>query len=776
MFPYRNLLFLILIVLPLQAQTTLSGRVVTPTGEPLAGCAVFIQKTPHGLITSTDGKFSFELPPGTHTLRVRHIAFRDTAIDVATLPGKQDTIRIILYPSAFQEEEFVVLGERKGMEKETLEAETISNIPTLNGEVLQTVRILPGVKMNNEMTSGYNVRGGSFDENLIYLNGFEIYRPFLLRQGIEENQSLVNQDLVNSLDFYGGAFPAVFGDKMASALRISYGRSGAHGFGGVVRANLLSAGTALRYSSAELSASLAGRWSYPKIFSAQQHTTGDYRPDFKDVQLDVNWLPGRNLSSRFFLLRANNKYDLTPSNWTGHFRLDGVIQGIAADYSGSSNYSYNTTLAGGNVKYKLLNDLLAGISISWFNIAESETRDLYSDIYLIPDAYYPEYRDYLKTATEKGENILDLSVVSINPELIWLADIHTIKAGAEIKIATLKNSVFEEKREVGVNSIPAAPEITLYSRAQDLNSWSVFIDDEIAFNERFEVNAGLRLTSTGYNGETFWSPRGSLEYRVTEKFSVNLRAGVYNQPPFFYELRDLTPGEAASLKSQKSVHYIAALHYVFKKGLEMRAEFYYKQLDDLIPVDFDGMRISYGKTNSFEGYAQGFDLMLRGEIQEGLNSWFVYGYLDSGERLKGSNAGYERRLLDQTHNLQIFLQDKIKKHPNWQSHLRFAVSTGTLFHPRRVEVGPDGKNYLVVDYGKRWELPIYMRADMGLSAKFEIADKKFLTVVAEVLNVFNNYNIAGYSWYQVIPGVRSPLRVPQIFTERFFNFGMEFSF
>lgn len=776
MFPYRNLFFLLLVTIPLQAQTTLSGRVVTPSGEPLAGCAVFIQKTPHGVITSIDGKFSFDLPAGSYILRVRHIAFRDTSIEVATLPGKSDTLRVVLLPSAFQEEEFVVLGERKGMEKETLEAETISNIPTLNGEVLQTVRILPGVKMNNEMTSGYNVRGGSFDENLIYLNGFEIYRPFLLRQGIEENQSLVNQDLVNSLDFYGGAFPAVFGDKMASALRISYGRNGAPGFGGLVRANLLSAGTAVQYSSAELSASLAGRWSYPKIFSAQQHTTGDYRPDFKDVQLDVNWLPGGNFSSRFFLLRANNKYDLTPSNWTGHFRLDGVIQGIAADYSGSSNYSYNTTLAGGNFKYKLHNDLLAGVSISWFNIAEAETRDLYSDIYLIPDAYYPEYREYLKTATEKGENILDLSVVSINPEMIWLAGIHTLKAGAEIKIASLKNSVFEEKREIGVNSIPSAPEVTLYSRAQDLNSWSVFIDDDISFNERLEVNAGLRLTSTGYNGETFWSPRGSLEYRVTEKFSVNLRAGIYNQPPFFYELRDLTPEETASLKSQKSVHYIAALHYIFKKGLEMRAEFYYKTLDDLIPVDFDGMRISYGKTNSFEGYARGFDLMLRGEIQEGLNSWFVYGYLDSGERLKGSNAGYERRLLDQTHNLQIFLQDKIKKHPNWQSHLRFAVSTGTLFHPRRVEVGPDGKNYLVVDYGKRWELPVYMRADMGLSAKFEIGDRKFLTVVAEVLNVFNNYNIAGYSWYQVIPGVRSPLRVPQIFTERFFNFGMEFSF
>lgn len=776
MFLFRNIIVTFLLSLPLFAQTTLSGRVVTPGGEPLAGCAVFIQKTPLGVITSLDGKFSFELPAGNHVLRVRHISFRDTSIDVATLPGKQDTIRVVLTPSDYQEQEFVVVGERKGMEKETLEAETISNIPTLNGEVLQTVRILPGVKMNNEMTSGYNVRGGSFDENLIYLNGFEIYRPFLLRQGIEENQSLVNQDLVNSLDFFGGAFPAVFGDKMASALKISYGRNGSPGFSGLVRANLLSAGAALQYSNPELSANLAGRWSYPRIFSAQQHTTGDYRPDFKDVQLDVNWLPGSNLSTRFFLLRANNKYDLTPANWTGHFRLDGVIQGIAADYSGSSNYSYNTTLAGGNVKYKVMKDLLAGVSISWFNIAESETRDLYSDIFLIPDAYYPEYRDYLKTATEKGENILDLSVVSINPEMIWLEGMHTIKAGAEIKLANLKNLFFEEKREVGVNSIPAAPEITSYSMGKDLNSWSAFIDDDMAVNERFNVNAGLRFTSTGYNGETFWSPRGSLEYRFTEKFSVNLRAGVYNQPPFFYELRNLTPDETASLKSQKSVHYIAALHYIFKRGLEMRAEFYYKQLDDLIPVDFDGMRISYGKTNSFEGYARGFDLMLRGEIQEGLNSWFVYGYLDSGERLKGSNAGYERRLLDQTHNLQIFLQDKIKKHPNWQSHLRFAVSTGTLFHPRRVEVGPDGKNYLVVDYGKRWELPIYMRADMGLSAKFQLAEKKFLTIVAEVLNVFNNYNIAGYSWYQVIPGVRSPLRVPQIFTERFFNFGMEFSF
>lgn len=770
------LLVLVLVTVPIFTQVTLSGKVVTPTGEPLPGCAVFIQKTPLGVITSTDGKFSFDLLPGTYTLRARHIAYTDTSIQVEISSKRNDSILVVLSHTSYQEEEFVVVGERKGMEKETLEAETIANIPTLNGEVLQTVRILPGVKMNNEMTSGYNVRGGSFDENLIYLNGFEIYRPFLLRQGIEENQSLVNQDLVKDLSFFGGAFPAVFGDKMASALQINYGRGAGPSFSGILRAGLLSAGLALHHISEGLSASLAGRWSYPKIFSSKQHTSGDYRPDFKDLQLMVNWVPDRNISTRFFLLKAINNYDLTPSNWTGHFRLDGVIQGIAADYSGATNYGYNTSLAGVNSRIRLGNDLVLGASLSWFNIKETETRNLTSDIYLIPDAYDPDTRDYLKSAIEKGENTLDLAVVSFSPELIWTKGVHKVKAGAELKFANLDNSVYEERKEQGGISIPAAPEIIRYTIGQTLNSYSVYLNDEMSLNERLDINAGLRFTSTGYNGETFWSPRVSIEYKFTEKFSVNLRAGVYNQPPFFYELRDLSPEETKTLKSQKSIHYIAALHYVFKKGLEMRAEFFYKSLDDLIPVDFDGMRMSYGKSNSLEGYARGFDIMLRGEIQQGLNSWFVYGYLDSGERLKGTGGGYERRLLDQTHNLQIFLQDKIKKHPNWQSHLRFSVATGTLYHPRRVEVGTDGKNYLVVDYNKRWELPFYMRADMGLSAKFQLGEEKFLTVVAEVLNVFNNYNIAGYSWYQVIPGIRSPLRVPQIFTERFFNLALEFSF
>ncbi len=766
----------VLVSVSLFPQVTLSGKVVTPSGEPLHGCAVFIQKTPLGLITSKDGKFSFELNPGSYTLRVRHIAYNDTSLLVQVLPQKNDTILVVLTHAFYQEEEFVVMGERKGMEKETLEAETIANIPTLNGEVLQTVRILPGVKMNNEMTSGYNVRGGSFDENLIYLNGFEIYRPFMLRQGIEENQSLVNQDLVKDLSFFGGAFPAVFGDKMASALQINYGRGTGPSFSGILRAGLLSAGLALHHLSDGLSASLAGRWSYPKIFSSKQHTSGDYRPDFKDLQLMVNWIPDRTVTTRFFLLKAINNYDLTPSNWTGHFRLDGIIQGIAADYTGSTNYGYNTSLAGVSTRIKSGNDLTFGASVSWFNIKETETRNLNSDIYLIPDAYDPDTREYLKSAIEKGENSLDLAVVSILPEITYIKGIHKVKAGAELKFANLDNRVYEERKEQGGISIPAAPEITTYSIAQSLNSYSIYLNDEVSVNERFDINAGVRFTRTSYNGENFWSPRVSLEYKVTEKFSVNLRAGVYNQPPFFYELRDLTPDETRALLSQKSTHYIAALHYVFKKGLEMRAEFYYKALDDLIPVDFDGMRMSYGKSNSLEGYAQGFDLMLRGEIQEGLNSWFVYGYLDSGEKLKGSSGGYERRLLDQTHNLQIFLQDKIRKHPNWQSHLRFSVATGTLYHPRRVEVGTDGKNYLVVDFNKRWELPFYMRADMGLSAKFKLGEEKFLTVVAEVLNVFNNYNIAGYSWYQVIPGIRSPLRVPQIFTERFFNLAMEFSF
>jgi len=216
------------------AQTTLTGRVLSHLGEPLSGCAVFIQKSPLGVLPFSERTFKFDLPAGTYTVRVRHIAYRDTALSVTTSPKKWDTLVIALTPAEYLEDEFVVLADKNRMEKETLEAETINNIPTLNGEVLQTLRILPGVKMNNELTSGYNVRGGSFDENLIYLNGFEIFRPFLLRQGIEENQSLVNQDLVSSLDFYGGAFPAVFGDKMASALKINYGRGAQQGFGQVL--------------------------------------------------------------------------------------------------------------------------------------------------------------------------------------------------------------------------------------------------------------------------------------------------------------------------------------------------------------------------------------------------------------------------------------------------------------------------------------------------------------------------------------------------------------
>jgi outer membrane receptor protein involved in Fe transport len=773
---FKLLLLFIFAVTPIFSQVSLTGRVISPTGEPLAGCAVFILKTPLGVITGNDGNFSFDLTQGNYSLRVRHIAFSDTTIQLTLSTSENKPLTIILVPASYLESEVVVYGDKKGMDKETLEAETISSIPTLNGEVLQSIRILPGVKVNNEMTSGYNVRGGSFDENLIYLNGFEIYRPFLLRQGIEENQSLINQDLIKDLNFYGGAFPANFGDKMSSALLINYGKETNTSLSGIIRASLLSAGVALHHAKDGLSVSLAGRWSYPKIFSKQQHTSGDYRPDFKDIQLNINYMPNTNISTQIFLLRANNKYDLTPTNWTGNFRLDGVIQGISADYSGATNYGYNTSLAGINGKIKLNNNLIFGATVSYFSINETENRDLKSDIYLIPDAYNPDYREYLKSALDKGENILKLSTMNVIPEFSYNYEIHTIKLGSELKFANLQNSVYEEKKEQGGISLPSSPEITKYSTDQTLNSYSFYVNDEIEFNERLELNAGLRYTSTEYNGEKFWSPRAAIEYKFTEKFRVNLRAGVYNQPPFFYELRDLTPQEAGALKSQKSTHYIAALHYIFKKGLELRAEFYYKSLSDLVPVDFDGMRIFYGKTNSLEGYARGFDIMLRGEIQQGLNSWFVYGYLDSGERLIGSTGGYDRRLLDQTHNLQIFLQDKIRKHPNWQSHLRFSVATGNLYHPRRVEVGTDGKNYIVVDYNKRWELPFYMRADMGLSAKFQLGEEKFLTIVAEVLNVFNNYNIAGYSWYQVIPGVRSPLRVSQIFTERFFNLSAEFSF
>lgn len=783
----RKLLFPLLLLLsisiiPQSNQVLLIGSVTSrETGEPLENCNVTIQALSTGTATNSRGAYRISLPPGVHKVTYSFVGYEEFSTNIILKAGDEFfSYDVRLKNVVFQNEEVTVTGssESKSTAIETIDREDIRRMPNLNSDVLKGLVILPGVKSANEMSSGYNVRGGSFDENLIYLNGFEIFRPYMLRQGIEENQSLINPDLIGGLKFYGGAFPAQYGDKMSSALVVDYKKERKEGLHGIARANLLNSGLSLQNSIGSFNSMLAFRYAYPTIFSNEQQTSGQYSPEFWDIQFLSSFTPDSLTSVEIFAIYAKNKYDLTPKNWTGHFRLDYVIRGISIDYDGERKYGYNTLLGGLKINRQISEDIFVKLNASFFGMNEDENLDLKSDIYFIPDAYKPQLRDYLKSRIEEAENSLELKSLNFSGEISKRFDKNNISAGFQVSLSELAGTTFESINEVeGPGSIPVEPSVISNTYSAQLNRFSGYVQSNLFLFEYLNLDIGLRFTHDSFNGENLFSPRIALYYVPNNVYSINFRWGYYYQPPFFYELKNINEVEGKNILSQKSVHYIAGVQYKVKPELELQLELFYKSLNDLLFVDMNEMRLNYGKENNYEGYSYGFDLLLKGEIVEGMNSWIGYGFLDTGERLKGSSADYSRRILDQSHTLQIFLQDRIKKRSNWQAHTRLIFGSGTMYYSRRVETDPvTNRSYIAVNYDTKLELPHYLRVDMGLSAKFKVSERVEITGVVEVLNVFNNFNIGGYSFYQVIPEVRSPARVPQIYTERFFNAGIEVSF
>jgi hypothetical protein len=347
------------VTLPQSYPAFISGKVINSADKlPLENANVIIKSSSPkddyfstGTITDSFGNFKLKLPYGSYSLKVSFVGF-ETYEKTFSLTEKINKIHfdIELIPAAIHEEEITVTGERKQPSTviQEIEPKDLKRMPTLYNDVLRAVQILPGVSTSSELSSGYNVRGGNFDDNLIYLNGFEIYRPFLLRQGIEENKTLINPELVEEFRFYNGSFPASYGDKMSSALEVNYKFKDTDTSKGFARIDLLSAGAAAMKKFGNLKFATAVRYAYPGLFLNKLQTNGDYKPAFRDVQFFAEHPLWTNGKVELLLLYAENKFDLTPSDWIGNFGGfgRGDYRGLDIFYLGERTYSFTTGLTG----------------------------------------------------------------------------------------------------------------------------------------------------------------------------------------------------------------------------------------------------------------------------------------------------------------------------------------------------------------------------------------------------------------------------------------------
>ena len=799
------MLFLIILLvglssaaLPQSNQGTVTGKVINSIKTPLANCNISIKennkiekKFSTGTITDSSGKFSIHLPFGSYILTASYVGY-ETHNEEFTLSktSKSKNILIELKQTAVLSKEVTVTGEKNEPSTiiQRIEPKDLHKMPTIYNDVLRAIQILPGVTTSSELSSGYNVRGGSFDDNLIYLNGFEIYRPFLLRLGVEENKTLPNPDLVEEFRFYNGSFPASYGDKMSSALDVKYDVSKVDSFSGSANADFLSAGLTLKNKTGNLKYAAAVRYAYPGLFLNELQTNGDYRPAYKDIQFIADYPLSSKDKLEILLLYADNKFDLTPTDWEGNFGgfMRGDYRGVDIFYNGERKYTFKTGLAGIKYSSMINNDTQLKFSAARYSTTEDEYSNVASEYYYLPDPKDHSNREYIKSAKENVNNNLDLVSYELIPELKLKKDNHLFSAGLDLRLTDVKNKVNEAFSEDSDSLLYDLPSDRFINDKFRLNSYSGFLQDDFKLLGDLIINAGVRTNYYEYNKEFLVSPRASINYIISSIHSITFSWGYYYQPPSYPELRNKEANGIPKLKAQRSVHYAVGWEYKFKEKLKFNLEAYYNNLSRLIPYYIDREKTEYLNANSDKGYAYGFDLAVQGEIVEGLNSWIGYGYLNTKERTKladGTYTDYRPRLTDQNQTIQIFLQDRIKKHPNWQSHFRLLFGSGYLYNNREIVKDPEtGKQYIKVSVDKVYTIPFYFRVDMGLSANFDIGDSKNLVVIAEVFNLFDHKNYGGYRFIQIplkdLVG-NNTLRivaVPQILSKRFFNLGLELKF
>ena len=762
-----------------QTKVTISGTVKdSTTKEPLINTNIVVASGNTGTVTDSSGKFLLALKPGYYHITFSYIGYESKTISLPLQKNKYD-LNIELSSLAIEQKQVNVTGEKypsSGV-SQTIEGKNIERMPTILSDVLRSIKILPGVVSNDELSSGYNVRGGNYDQNLIYLNGFEIHRPLLIQEGLEENQSIINEDFVKDIQFFPGGFPANLGDKISSALNVNYLVPENESLSLSTKINLLNFSASISKKSGPLSWITGIRYSYPSLLGQTLQRKGDYKPEFFDFQVYSRYKISEKSYIDLLAIYARNKYKIKPDSWKGNFgNAFSVIQ-VLFDFKGDRIYSFNSGFYGLKYNYILSDKLNFTLDADYYNDIEGDNTNLTGNCFYSPDGNHPELeQQYIKSHFEISNDRLNLNTIEVKPSLTYQTGDHSFESGIDLRYLDMRNKVDEQNYETGPDSTLESPLYTYLNQSYIFRSIAGFVTDQITFNRELVLNAGVRILKYFYNNETLVSPRIILFFTPSAKHTFNFNYGYYYQPPSVYELRDNPIPRGEKLTSQKAAHFIAGWEYRSKPTAKYQLELFYKKMDDLIPYNIENLQIRYLGSNIMKGYAYGFDFQYQGEIVQGLKSWIGYSYLNSKEKLKDGTGDWQRSLNDQTHTIKIFLQDRTKKHPNFQVHVRMIAGSGLLYHPRLIKTDPNtGKTYLTYDLSKAGELPFYFRIDMGMTFDFSFKSNSRLTLIAEVLNVFDKHNIADYNWYRVLPYSRSTIAVPQLFSGRFFNIGVEYN-
>ncbi|MBI5218097.1 MAG: TonB-dependent receptor [Bacteroidia bacterium] len=774
-----------------QEYAIIAGSITDSVGKPIDYVNVTILNQAHGTNSDKNGYYEFKIPANKNiTIVYSCVGYKSFNKVIKAAPGQKIEVNI---PMTIDIKAFRPVDVEDYRENaptlQRLDPKLATIIPTMS-DPIEAMLKTTWAHSTNELSSQYSVRGGNFDENLVYVNDIEVYRPFLVRSGQQEGMSFINSDMVSSILFSAGGFDAKYGDKMSSVLDIKYKRPVS--FASSVTLSLLGASAHVEGVSKDKRFShISGiRYKTTQYVLNTLDVKGDYNPSFIDFQTFWTYVITDKLDINFLGNYAQNKYEFVPVNRETIFGTINEALKFKIYFDGQEMDKFIAYTGAVSANYRPREKLTLKLITSVYQTSEEETFD-------IQGQYYLNELDKQMGSSTMGDSLMNIGVGTylnharnyLNATVYNISHIgyfskpkNKVQWGLSAQHEIFKNKIHEwQMLDSAGYSVPYTDSIitlaTLDTAAIYLstNRFTSYIQNTRIFlidNSEVILTFGLRGNYWDFNNHVLISPRASLSFNPKWKKDIvfRLAGGFYYQPPFFKEIRDLTGNINRDIKAQQSVHIVLGSDYNFKawsRPFKFVTEIYYKYLNDLIPYNVDNVRIRYFGKNMAHGYAAGIDMKLNGEFVPGVDSWASMSVMQTQEDVDDDGHGYIPRPADQLVNFGLFFQDYLPKNPSYKVSLSLLFGTGLPFGPPNSE---------------RWEayhrMRPYRRVDIGFSKVIKSEDKvlsasnpfrffKSVWLTAEIFNLLDINNTISYQWVSDIRGRQ--YAIPNYLTSRRIN-------
>lgn len=789
------LLFILVSVSALgQGRIKITGNVRDGDGNPLELVLVQVKNTLNGAMTDDKGAYSLTIAPGDSVTLIFSCLGYNKAERIIPKADRDMRVNVQMNYTALQLGEVAVTAMRKQTTTlETIDVDKIRLLPDpAGGSIESLVVTFAGVTSNNELSSQYSVRGGSYDENIVYVNGLEVFRPLLIRSGQQEGLSFTNPDLTESVNFSAGGFEARYGDKMSSVLDIAYKKP--EKLEGSVTASLLGANAYVGSASGKFSQITGLRYKTGRSLLSSMDTDAEYDPEFIDLQTYMTYAFAPKWEMNFLGNISVNNYKFTPHSRETAFGTTQQIRNILVVFDGGHERDRFETFFGAlTLKHQLSEHTELGLQASAFTSKEEEGYDIGGN-YLLRDGDDTTEGDdisrelLLGNYHEHARNRLRSNIMNVGHYGTTRIQQHTLRWGVQTQMEKIADRISEwEKRDSAGYTLPhtgtdVSVIANLYSNNQlESTRLSAYFQDVFKFRIEqgmFSLTAGVRGSYWSYNQEAIFSPRVSLGFIPSrnQDLTFRLATGLYYQTPFYKELRVATEDEAGNqvitlndaIKSQRSIHFIVGGDYTFRamdRNFKFSADAYYKKLDDLIPYTVDNVKVRYYGENCATGYAMGLDMKFFGEFVPGTDSWISLSLMKAEQTIREKFKAPMPN--DNGYNFSMFFQDYFPGNKRAKVNLKGVLSGGTPFTAPR-------KGYEDGYYN----MPAYKRVDLGFSYQLAggvdaIMDRGFLRHLknvwlgVDIFNLFDMKNVSSYFWITDVDGYSHA--IPNYLTGRQLN-------